>query len=71
MDMRELTNDQIAYLLHRYYPEHKDVLTTLDWDVYLVLTNCLCGCKSFPLHGSTQEKKLQEIVDTIFTADSV
>lgn len=66
MNIRELTSDQIAYLLHRYYPEHRDTLTKMDWDVYLILTNRLCGCKSMPVTGSAQYKKLKDIIDLYF-----
>lgn len=67
MDINKLTDKQIAYILHRYYPEHADELTALDWKVYLILTNRICGCNYLPPEGRKENEKIKELVNLYYS----
>lgn len=71
MKIEDLSKEQVAYILHRYYPEHRDNLTPLDWQIFLILTNYLCGSKHLPGKYSdvATYKKLKCIVEYVFNHD--
>lgn len=59
----KLMND-ILYILHTYYPQNRDNLTDLDWQLYTGLTNCLMsGGKVNPIYNESLRLKAKEIVD--------
>ena len=67
MKVENLTEKEIAYILHRYYPEHTLELTNLDWMVYLILTNYLCGHKILPSKNSPQYNRLEQMVSLYYS----
>ena len=62
LEIEDLTEKQVAYILHRYYPENRDRLTPLDWKLYLTLTNYVCGSRYLPHRGSAQHVRLEQIM---------
>lgn len=44
MNKKNLVHD-VAYYLHKYYPENE--ITSLDWGIYAALTNFLAGNNSY------------------------
>ena len=68
MKNKLISIDEAIYILHRYYPEHRDCLTPLDWRVFLNLTNFIASCDSY--HLTTDEpvyNRLKDIKEIVYS----
>lgn len=61
--MNEKLVEDIVYLLHTYYPAHRDSLTDLDWELYTSLTNCVISKgKIEPVYNQELKEKAIEVM---------
>lgn len=62
MNKKNLVHN-VAYYLHRYYPENE--ITSLDWGIYTALTNFLAGNNSYLESIRRSDVSRNRILDNI------
>ena len=59
---KHLVHD-VAYYLHRYYPENE--ITALDWSIFTALTNFLAGNDSYIASIRRSDNSRNRILDNL------